>query len=85
MPTVTETTDPANQEFGMRIFEVKLAEGHVIDISMTQRVREDCPGEIHGSDALSLSTQVPRNGDAAAAVIALQGLLAGSLPSALSV
>lgn len=83
-PKVTETTHPATADFGMRTFDVALSENHVIEIAITQRVREDCPGEVHSTDELLISSQVTRNGDATTAVTALQQLFAASLPSAQS-
>lgn len=81
---VTETTNPATADFGMRTFDVQLAANHVVEIAISQRVREDCPGEILATDELMISNQVTRNGDAAAAITALQQILAASLPSAQS-
>lgn len=83
-PTIKETTNPATADFGMRTFDVQLSENQVVEIAIAQRVREDCPGEIHGSDELLISSQVTRNGELYAALMTLQDSLAASLPSAQS-
>ena len=83
-PPIKETTNPATADFGMRTFDVQLSENQIIEIAVTQRVREDCPGEIHATDKLLISSQVTRNGDATTAITALQQAFAASLPSAQS-
>jgi hypothetical protein len=72
---VTETTNPATADFGMRTFDVVLNDNHVVEIAVSQRVREDCPSEIHGSDELLISNQVIRNADFSAAVELLAPVL----------
>ena len=69
--TVTETTAPACADWGMRTFEVQMREGHLLDFAICQRVREDCPGEIHATDELNISEQPANNTDLTAALRAL--------------
>lgn len=83
-PNVTETTNPATADFGMRTFDIKLTDNHVIEVAIAQRVRDDCPGEIHSTDELLICNQVTKNGDVFAALMVLQDQLAATLPSAQS-
>jgi hypothetical protein len=68
---VTETTNRAASEFGMRTFDAQISADHVVEIAISQRVRERCPGEIHQSDELLISNQVIRNNDLFSALSAL--------------
>jgi hypothetical protein len=62
-PQVTETTNPATADFGMRTFDVQLSGSQVIEIAISQRVQEACDGEIHPVDGLNISNHVVSNGD----------------------
>lgn len=78
-PRVTETTNPATAEFGMRTFDVRLTDAQIIEIAIAQRVSEKCPGETHSKPAeLLISNQVTRNDDLRTAI----GCLAATFVSA---
>lgn len=80
-PLVTETTNPATAEFGMRTFDVRISEDKVIEIAIAQRVREDCPGEMHTTDELLISNQVVSPADLSCALDYMAEAFPEAMPS----
>lgn len=83
--SITETTDPASLEFGLRVFELKRDENHIIDVAVSQRLRETCPGEIHRSEDILFCEQPVRNSDLADALSQLVAALQLGFPQSFTI
>ena len=75
-----DTSCAATTEFGMRSMEVVMGPGKVVEIMVTQRVAQECEGEIQPVEQLVFTDQLVSNDDLAKALCAVLNLAIQSNP-----